>query len=58
LLTAFSFLRQICAGIFSFILVPSTKVNSTITGINSPSIEATEIIENDVTDVIIRDINE
>jgi hypothetical protein len=35
---------------------PQISIN--ITGINSPSIEATEVIENDVTDVIIRDIDE
>ena len=35
---------------------PSISIN--ITGINSPSIEATEVIENDVTDVVIRDIDE
>jgi len=35
---------------------PQISIN--ITGINSPSIEATEIIENDVTDVIIRDLDE
>ena len=33
---------------------PSISIN--ITGINSPSIEASEVIENDVTDVVIRDI--
>lgn len=35
---------------------PQISIN--ITGINSPSIEATEVIENDVTDVIIRDLDE
>jgi hypothetical protein len=35
---------------------PSISIN--ITGINSPSIEASEVIENDVTDVTIRDIDE
>lgn len=35
---------------------PQISIN--ITGINSPSIEASEVIENDVTDVVIRDINE
>lgn len=35
---------------------PHISIN--ITGINSPSIEATEVIENDVTDVTIRDIDE
>jgi hypothetical protein len=35
---------------------PQISIN--ITGINSPSIEATEVIENDVTDVVIRDIDE
>ena len=35
---------------------PSISIN--ITGINSPSIEASEVIENDVTDVVIRDVNE
>ena len=35
---------------------PSISIN--ITGINSPSIEASEVIENDVTDVIIRDVDE
>jgi len=35
---------------------PSISIN--ITGINSPSIEASEVIENDVTDVVIRDIDE
>ena len=35
---------------------PQISIN--ITGINSPSIEATEIIENDVTDVVIRDLDE
>jgi hypothetical protein len=33
---------------------PQISIN--ITGINSPSIEASEVIENDVTDVIIRDV--
>jgi hypothetical protein len=33
---------------------PQISIN--ITGINSPSIEATEVIENDVTDVVIRDV--
>jgi len=33
---------------------PQISIN--ITGINSPSIEATEVIENDVTDVVIKDI--
>lgn len=35
---------------------PQISIN--ITGINSPSIEATEVIENDVTDVVIRDVDE
>ena len=35
---------------------PQISIN--ITGINSPSIEASEVIENDVTDVTIRDIDE
>lgn len=35
---------------------PSISIN--ITGINSPSIEATEVIENDYTDVTIRDVDE
>ena len=35
---------------------PSISIN--ITGINSPSIEASEVIENDVTDVVIRDVDE
>jgi hypothetical protein len=35
---------------------PSISIN--ITGINSPSVEASEVIENDVTDVVIRDIDE
>jgi hypothetical protein len=35
---------------------PTISIN--ITGINSPSIEATEVIENDYTDVTIRDIDE
>jgi hypothetical protein len=35
---------------------PQISIN--ITGINSPSIEATEVIENDVTDVVIKDIDE
>jgi hypothetical protein len=35
---------------------PSISIN--ITGINSPSIEASEVIENDVTDVVIRDLDE
>ena len=33
---------------------PQISIN--ITGINSPSIEASEVIENDVTDVVIRDV--
>lgn len=35
---------------------PQISIN--ITGISNPTIEAAEIIENDVTDVIIRDIDE
>ena len=35
---------------------PQISIN--ITGINSPSIEASEVIENDVTDVVIRDVDE
>ena len=35
---------------------PSISIN--ITGINSPSVEAAEVIENDVTDVVIRDLDE
>ena len=35
---------------------PQISIN--ITGINSPSIEASEVIENDVTDVVIRDLDE
>jgi hypothetical protein len=34
----------------------SHQISINITGINSPSIEASEVIENDVTDVVIRDI--
>lgn len=33
---------------------PQISIN--ITGINSPSIEASEVIDNDVTDVVIKDI--
>jgi hypothetical protein len=36
----------------------SPQISINITGINSPSIEATEVIENDVTDVVIRDLDE
>jgi hypothetical protein len=36
----------------------SPQISINITGINSPSIEATEVIENDVTDVVIKDIDE
>jgi len=36
----------------------SPQISINITGINSPSIEATEVIENDVTDVVIRDVDE
>ena len=36
----------------------SPQISINITGINSPSIEASEVIENDVTDVVIRDVNE
>ena len=35
---------------------PSISIN--ITGINSPTVEAAEVIENDYTDVTIRDIDE
>lgn len=35
---------------------PQISIN--ITGINSPSIEASEVVDNDVTDVVIRDIDE
>ena len=35
---------------------PQISIN--ITGINSPSIEASEVIENDVTDVVIKDVDE
>ena len=35
---------------------PSISIN--ITGINSPAVEAAEVIENDYTDVTIRDIDE
>ena len=35
---------------------PSISIN--ITGINSPAVEATEVIENDYTDVVIRDLDE
>jgi hypothetical protein len=36
----------------------SPQISINITGINSPSIEATEVIENDVTDVVIKDVDE
>jgi len=36
----------------------SPQISINITGINSPSIEASEVIENDVTDVVIRDLDE
>ena len=35
---------------------PSISIN--ITGINSPSIEAAEVVDNDYTDVVIRDVDE
>lgn len=35
---------------------PSISIN--ITGINSPSVEATEVIEEEYTDVVIRDLDE
>lgn len=35
---------------------PTISIN--ITGINSPSVEAAEVIENDYTDVVIRDLDE
>jgi hypothetical protein len=35
---------------------PQISIN--ITGINSPSVEASEVVDNDVTDVVIRDVDE